>query len=115
MNKSYEQFLNFLIDRWRHIIIFAAIERVHTASCTFAKENNLPSPQEPVVSMPLACLQIEIIKKRIIEVLPETSFIDYIFEAQAPLDVGDFVEVFVADHHQCISKVKDLIKRIQIK
>ena len=65
--------------------------------------------------MPHACRQITIIKKRIIEILPSTSFIDYNFEAQAPLKIDDFIEVFVADHYQCMSKVKDLVEKIQIK
>jgi len=68
----------------------------------------------PLVTIPHACRQIEIIKQHIIEILPETLFIDYVYKAQAPLDPDDFVEVYIADHHQCITKVEEVMKRMRI-
>lgn len=109
-----KQLINFLIYRWRLITNFAAIERVFVAHYQYAKDNNLSTPQIPSIAIPQACRQIEIIKQRIIEILPETHFIDYTYESQAPLDPNDFVEMYIADHHQCISKVEEVMKRIQI-
>ncbi len=110
-----KQLIDFLIRRWRLLANFAAIERVFVASCQFTEENNLPLPQTPSITIPKACHQIEIIKQRIIEILPEVSFIDYNYEAQAPLGPNDFMEVFIADHYQCIDKVEAVIEKMQIK
>jgi len=60
------------------------------------------------------CLQIDIIKRRIIEILPESHFIDYTYEAQAPLNPQDFVELYIADHHQLAGKVVELMERMKI-
>jgi len=113
-SENCEQLINFLLGRWRLIINFAALEKVYNASCQFAKDNNLPIPKTPVIFMPQACRQIEIIKQYIIETLPEARFIDYNYEAQMPLNPNDFVEVYVADHEMCIDKVKEVVKRMCI-
>ena len=106
--------LDFLIQKWKTITGFAALERVYIASCLFAQSNNVQMPQPPVIMIPRPCLQIEIIKKYIIEILPEANFIDYRFEAQAMLTPEDFVEIFVADHNLCIDKVVEVIEKMQI-
>lgn len=108
------QLVEFLLNRWQFVMGGAAVERVFVASYKFAENNNLPLPQIPPVAIPRACLQIEVIKHLIIEILPEVKFIDYNFEAQAPLDPNDFVEVFIADHQQCIGKVREVIKKMKI-
>ena len=112
--ENRKQLINFLINRWKSIINFASVEKIYVASCSFAKANNLPVPKMPLIFIPQACRQIEIIKKYIIKILPETHFIDYDYETQAPLDPDDFVEMYVADHHQCIAKVEEIIKRMKI-
>lgn len=120
--ENCKQLIDFLICRWRMMIDFATVERIHNALCQHAEKNNLPIPKTPMVQLPngmcitvpQACHQITIIKHRIIEILPEARFIDYNYEAPAPLDPNDFAEMFVADHHQCIAKVEEVIKRIQI-
>lgn len=109
-----KQLIEFLLNRWQFVMGGAAVEKVYVAMRGFAKDNNLPLPQVPQITIPQACRQIEVIKHRIIEILPEAKFIDYSFEAQAPLNPDDFVEVFVADHQQCIGKVRDIIKKMKI-
>lgn len=113
-NNNRKQFINFLIQRWRLITNFAALERVNIALIQFAKENKIPMPQTTTVLIPKPCRQIEIIKQQIIEILPEAHFIDYEYESQAPLDPDDFVEVFVADHEQCIGKLQDVIEKMKV-
>jgi len=113
-HSNRKQLVEFLLNRWLFVMGGAAVERVFVATYQFAKNNNLPLPQVPPISIPQACRQIEVIKHRIIEILPEAKFIDYDFEAQAPLDPNDFVEVFIADHQQCIGKVRDVIKKMKI-
>jgi len=112
--KNKRKLINFLIQRWRLIIGFAAIERVHIASCLFAKDNNQPSPDKPIISIPYACRQIEIIKQHIISIVPEVDFIDYSYEAQAPLDPNDFVEIFIEDHKICITKIEKQLDKLKI-
>lgn len=110
MNQSAQkEFINFLLRRWQSLIGFAAAERVHIASVAFAIENDKPEPMNPILSVPYPCRQIEIIKYQIISVLPKVKFIDYSYEAQAPLDPSDFVELFVSDHLLCMSKVEKVL------
>ena len=106
--------LDFLVQRWLLISGLAAMERVYMASYHFAKNSGQPLPTKPPIIEAQPCRQIEIIKQRIIEILPEANFIDYMYEAQAPLDPNDFMEVYVADHQQCASKVKSLMQRMKI-
>ena len=112
--ENRKQLIDFLINRWKVIIIFSAVEKVYIASCSFAKANNLPIPKAPPICIPQACRQIKIIKKHIIKILPKAHFIDYDYEAQVPLDPNDFVEMYIADHNQCITKVEELVKRTKI-
>lgn len=106
--------LDFLVQRWLLISELAAIERVYMAHYQFAKDNGHPLPVKPPVIEAQPCRQIEIIKQRIIEILPEANFIDYMYEAPAPLDPVDFVEVYIADHQQCAGKVKSLMQRMKV-
>lgn len=112
--ENRKQLIDFLINRWKIIINFAALEKLYIASYHFSKVNNLPIPKVPSTYIPKACRQIEIIKQFIIKILPEAHFIDYSYETQAPLDPNDFVEMYIADHHQCITKVEEVIKRMKI-
>lgn len=112
--QNKKELINFLIHRWQIMVGFAAIERVHTASCIYAKENNHPQPKPPIFSIPHACRQIEIIKQYIISIVPEVSFIDYVYEAQAPLDPNDFIEIFIEDHKICINRVQKQLKKLKI-
>ncbi|RLC89122.1 MAG: hypothetical protein DRJ03_00775 [Chloroflexi bacterium] len=109
-----KQLLEFLIQRWLLITGLAAIERVYKAMCQFAQENGKEIPPKPLAINVNPCLQIEIIKQHIIEILPEAHFIDYLYESPAPLNPDDFVEMYIADHHQCASKVIDLMQRMKI-
>ncbi len=110
-----EQFIDFLLKRWMFIVKFAVEERIFTAQYEFAKANNMTLPQKPLITVPQASRQIEIIKQRIITILPKAGFIDYTYEAPAPLDPKDFAEVFVADHIQCIEKVRDVMGKMKIE
>lgn len=112
-NNDRKQMINFLIQRWQLIIHSAALEKVYLSSLELAKKNNMQIPQKPIIMVPQACKQIEIIKQRIIAILPETKFIDYSFETQAPLQPNDFIEIFVADHYQCVEKVIEVVNGIK--
>lgn len=112
--ENCKQLIDFLIDRWLAIASLAAMERVYIAVCEYSKMNNLPIPAQSIVTMAKPCLQIEIIKRRIIEILPEAHFINYKFEAQAPLNPNDFVEIYIAEQSQCTSKIQQLMQRLKI-
>jgi len=111
---NHKLLLDFLIQRWILISELAAIERVYIASYHFAQDNNQPLPSKPAVIETQPCRQIEIIKQHIIEILPEAHFIDYAYEAQAPLNPGDFMEMYIEDHKQCAKKVKTLMQQMEI-
>lgn len=112
--ENKKQLIHFLLQRWRNIIGFAALEKVFIATNQYAKANNQSPPKKPLPVICLPCRQIEIIKRHIIEILPEARFIDYDYEAPAPLNTTDFVEVYIADHKQCIEKVCTVIEKLQI-
>lgn len=114
LESKRKQLINFLMRRWHFLSNIAAIERVYLSSYKYAKENNQPIPDKPEFLIAQPCRQIEIIKNHIIDILPEAHFIDYSYEAPAPLDPNDFVEVFIADHHQCIRKVTQLMERMKV-
>jgi len=113
-NSNPKLLLDFLISRWLLISGIAAMEKVYIASHKFASENDYPLPVKSPIIESQPCLQIEIIKQHIIEILPEAKFIDYVYEPQAPLDPEDFVEIYIEDHKQCADKVQSLMNRIQI-
>jgi hypothetical protein len=112
---SRKQLIAFLLLRWKRMICFAAVERVYIASCRYAKKNEKPEPEMPILAIALPGKQIEIIKQHITMILPEAGFINYEYEAPAPLDPEDFIEVFESDHHQCIGKVEDVMQKMQIQ
>jgi hypothetical protein len=113
-DKNRKELIDFLIRRWRIMIAFAAQEKIYTATCEYAKKNNLPPPPKPFVVAALPCRQITVIKNIIMRMLPETHFIDYEYEAQAPLDPKDYAEVYIADHHQCVDKVETVMKKMKV-
>jgi hypothetical protein len=108
------QLINFLIYRWQIIIGLAAIERVYIAQRQYAQDNAIQIPPIPAIVQAQPCKQIEIIKQHIISILPEARFIDYTYEAQAPLDPNDFVEIYIQDHQQCANKVYELMDRMKV-
>lgn len=110
-----KQLIAFLLCRWQQMIGCAALERVYLASCAHAKDNDQPMPEMPIPVMALPCKQIAIIKDHIMAILPEASFINYEYAAPAPLDPSDFIEVFEADHNQCIGKVEEVMQKMQIQ
>lgn len=109
-----KQLINFLIVRWQSIVGFAALERVYLAACIYAEENNQQKPDKPTFMIPCACRQIEIIKQHIIDIVPTLNFIDYTYEAQAPLNPKDFIELFIEDHNLCIYKILNQLERLKI-
>jgi hypothetical protein len=109
-----QKLVEFLILRWKNAIGPAALERIYMSSCKYAADNNQTAPQIPLPIISRPCRQIEIIKLYITEIIPEASFINYEYESPAPLSPLDFVEVFTADHFQCIEKVMSISKKIQI-
>lgn len=108
------QLIDFLLNRWKNIIDFAAIERVYIASCIHAGSINQTPPSNPIEYMPKACLQIQVIKHRLIFIVPEVKFIDYYYEAQIPLNPNDFMDVFIDDHKLCITKIEDILEKLKI-
>jgi len=113
-NEKRKELMDFLIRRWRIMIDLAAQERVYAATYEYAKNNNIPLPPKPFVLSSLPCRQITMIKNTIIQMLPETHFINYEYEPPAPLDPKDFIEIYVAEHYQCVDKVETVMKKMQV-
>ena len=113
-----KKLINFLLDRWSQLTDAAAISRINIIFDTLAQENKLPiSQKSSEIQNIIDCKpekQINILKKFIIKIIPKAKFINYQFEAQAPLALSDFVEIYIADHQQCITKVHELIDQLKI-
>ncbi len=112
--RNRKQLLDFLLFRWKTRITFAAIERVYVAAEQFAKTNGISPPTKHMNIGVLPGRQISVIKSLILQILPKATFIDYDYEAPAPLNPDDFMEVFIADHKQCIAKVESLMNKLKI-
>ena len=112
--KNRKQLLDFLLTRWETRTTFAAIEKVYIAANEFAKTNGMNPPVKHLNIGVLPGHQIAVIKQLILNILPEASFINYEYESQAPLNPEDFMEMYIDDHKQCISKVRSLMSRLKI-
>lgn len=109
-----KQLLEFLISRWMNIVEASGIEIVYAHACQYAIDNDLPGPEIPILAVAQPCYQIQIIKHRIVQILPEAKFIEYIYEPPAPLNVKDFIEIHSIDHKQCADRVRKLIEKRNI-
>lgn len=112
--KNRKQLLDFLLTRWSTRATFAAIERVYIAATEFAATNGMEPPVKHLNIGVLPGRQIAVIKKLILCILPEANFINYDYESPAPLNPDDFMEIYIEDHKQCISKVKSLMEKLKI-
>jgi hypothetical protein len=112
--KNRRQLLDFLLSRWETRATFAAIERVYVAAEEYAKTNDMANPSRQFNIGVLPCRQIAVIKSLVLCILPEANFIAYDYEAPAPLNPDDFVEIFIEDHKQCIAKVRSLMDKMKI-
>lgn len=114
IKKNRKQLLDFLLARWGTRATFAAMEKVYIAATEFAEANDMQVPLKHLNIGVLPCRQIAVIKQLVLCILPEASFINYEYESQAPLNPNDFMEMYIEDHKQCISKVRSLMKKLKI-
>lgn len=112
--KNRKQLLDFLLARWSTRATFAAIEKVYISATEFAETNDMKVPLKTLNIGVLPIRQIEVIKQLVLCILPEAGFINYDYESQAPLNPNDFMEMYIEDHKQCISKVKSLMEKLKI-
>ena len=106
--------LTMLLHRWEILAPFAAAQELSK------RATDLRSV--PVIGQFLAQLtaesmpneQIQIIKSRIIDLLPEAKFIEPPLECPQ-LNPDDFTEICVKHHEMCIQKVRELIHKLKIK
>lgn len=109
-----KQLLEFLMGRWMNLISASVVELIHATGCQVAADNGLPNPETPVLVEARPCLQIAIIKHRIVQILPEAKFIEYSYEPPMLLNAKDYIEIYIDDSKQCVNKVKELMERLQI-
>ena len=112
--KNKKRLLEFLIDRWMNIVAASSAEIIYAKVCQIAEDNKLAIPDIPIITISKPSRQIDIIKHRIVEILPEADFIKYIYESPAPLSPPDFIEIYAREHIQCAGKVQTLIEKLNI-
>ena len=97
-----------------NIVAASSAEIIHANACRIAEDNELTIPDIPVIAICRPSRQIDIIKHRIVEILPEANFIKYSYEPPAPLSPPDFIEIYAREHIQCAGKVQTLIEKLNI-
>lgn len=103
--------INLLLTRWLILHQYAAVEKLQTrksAQPTSALIGFNFEQGKPV-------LQIEIIKLKIIELLPEAAFISPDFQDETDLTQEDFIEMYIEHQALAVQKVRKLLDTLGIK
>lgn len=102
--------INLLLTRWLVLHQYAALEKLQTRKSTqptnMLVEFNF-SQGKPV-------LQIEIIKFKIIELLPEAAFIFPEFHDETDLAQDDFLEIYLEHQMLAIKKIRELLDTLGV-
>lgn len=109
-----KQLLEFLISRWMNLVEASSVEIVYINARQYATDNDLCNPEMPILAIAQPRLQIQIIKRYIVQILPEAKFIEYSYEPPAPLEISDFIEIHAIDHKRCANRVKELMEKMNI-
>jgi len=107
--------LEFLLHRWQLLTSLSAAEIVWYAEKTCDPKDGDLIQLIPIVISAQPTKQIMIIKRHIISILPEARFIDYNYETPCELIPKDFIELYANEQTQCISKVRELIKKLKVQ
>lgn len=111
---KYNQCINLLLLKWKQSIPLAAAQRSVLEDIKYAKENNLPIPimnQEFIQEQPI--LRINMIKRRIIEMIPELYWIMEDYNLPIELNSDDLIELYISHNTLMISKIKTFIRSRQ--
>ncbi len=102
--------INLLLTRWLILHQYAAIEKLQTRKST--------QPTSMLVKFNFSqgkpVLQIEIIKLKIMELLPEASFIFPEFQDETDLAQDDFLEIYMEHQILAIKKIRALLDTLGI-
>lgn len=102
--------INLLLTRWLVLHQYAALEKLQARKS--AQPTNMLSGFNFAQGKPV--LQIEIIKFKIIELLPEATFIFPEFQDEMDLAQDDFLEIYMEHQALAIKKVRELLKTLEI-
>ncbi len=107
--------IDWLLTRWLALCYYAALEMLQINTMSSSLKDLASISGELDFSRGKPMLQIEIIKLKIVELLPETFFILPAFPNDLDLTPEDFLEMYI-DHQQlAIKKVKELIKQLKVE
>lgn len=109
--KSCVGVINFLLTRWLFLHQYAALEKIQTRKSM--QPSGMLSDFNFAQGKPV--LQMEIIKLKIIELLPEAAFIFPEFQDEIDLAQDDFLEIYMEHQILAIQKVRELLKTLGIK
>lgn len=102
--------INLLLTRWLVLHQYAALEKLQTRKSSQPK--GILSEFNFAQGKPV--LQIEIIKLKIIEILPEAAFIFPEFNDETDLTQDDFMEIFMEHQVLAIQKIRKLLDNLGI-
>jgi len=102
--------INLLLTRWLVLHQYAALEKLQTRKST--QPTSILSGFNFRQGKPV--LQIEIIKFKIIELLPEAAFIFPEFQDETDLAQDDFIEIYMEHQMLAIKKVRELLNTLEI-
>lgn len=108
--KNCRAVINLLLTRWLVLHHFAALEKLQTRKST--QPTSMLSELNFAEGKPV--LQIEILKLKIIELLPEAAFIFPEFNDETDLAQDDFMEIYMEHQTLAIEKVRKLLNTLEI-
>lgn len=115
IGKNKKDILNLLLYRWKALAGYSALEKIHNASNRLAKQLKINLPNEVSILETKPTSQIELIRQKIVEILPEASSIDINYEAPAALQPQDFMELYISHQEICLQYIKNLMIKNDIK
>lgn len=104
-----------LLTRWDMLSAFAATEKIYNNTKDEPEIRQLLETLFPHAIRPGSMEEIRLIKKRIVEILPETEFILPDYEAPQELDAEDYVQLFMEHQSMSIEKIFTIMKRNKVK
>jgi len=107
--------VSWLLFRWNILFYHSAIEKLQIKSMPSDIKEAWPNLIIIDFGNNKPSLQIEIVKNKIVNLIPEAVFILPGFEDDTDLSPEDFIEMYIDHQKLSIQKVRELMKKLGIK
>lgn len=111
VSKINHKVINLLLYRWEMLSQWGALHQLFLGTVKQAKAVGTQTPTVPDIVKTKPSKQINIIKYKIIELLPQAKFIKPDYEFDENLSAEDFIELYIKHQKMCIKKVQQLMEK----